>query len=429
MIYNRATVLLLVGFAIMASAATPEWDRFRGGNGNGASDATTIPTTWTAEDYNWQVELPGTGHSSPVIFDGRVFLTCADSGTAERRIVCLSTTDGRTLWRRDYPSQIVAQHPDNGYATATPAVDEHGVVVTWATSQEVVLLALDLDGTEMWRRDLGPFVGPHGTGTSPIIVGDLVVLANEQEDYKVLARAMGQENPEGPAGESFLIAVDRASGETRWQVPRKTTMAPYSTPCVRKTEDGATEIIFSSTSYGVTAVDAATGQTNWEVPDLFEDRCVASPIVAAGFVFASYGHGTSGKLCVAIRPGVSTSGEGREVAYEITRSVPLVPTPLVVGQRLYQWGDNGVVSCLDVSDGKVIWTERVGGNFFGSPVCVADRLYCISKTGEVVVLAASDTFQILARVPLGEPSFATPAIADGVMYLRTASHLYSLGGR
>ena len=108
--------------------------------------------------------------------------------------------------------------------------------------------------------------------------------------------------------------------------------------------------------------------------------------------------------------------------------MPLVPTPLVVGERLFLWTDGGVVSCLEVSTGKVIWRERVAGDFFGSPVCVANRLYCIAKNGDVVVLAASDTFQELARVPLGEPSFSTPAVADGVMYLRTSGHLYSLGG-
>jgi outer membrane protein assembly factor BamB len=421
-------MLYLLILVASAGGAQPDWNRFRGPNGCGLSDAATIPETWKDDDYNWKTALPGTGHSSPVVFGQQVFVTCADANTAERRIVCISTADGSVRWRRDYPSQTVAQHHDNGYATATPAVDSRGVVVTWATSQEVVLLALAHDGTEMWRRDLGPFIGPHGTGTSPVIVDDLVVLANEQEDFKALARVMGREDPHGVAGESFLIGVDRLTGETRWQVPRKSSLAPYSTPCVHKPADGSPELIFSSTSHGVTAIDVASGKVNWEVPDVFADRCVGSPVVAAGLVLASYGHGTAGALCLAVRPGSPAPPREPSVAYEVNSCVPLVPTPLVVGERLFLWTDGGVVSCLEVSTGKVIWRERVAGDFFGSPVCVANRLYCIAKNGDVVVLAASDTFQELARVPLGEPSFSTPAVADGVMYLRTSGHLYSLGG-
>lgn len=426
----RGYLLVLVYLlSVPAVWAEPlEWDRFRGANGAGVSHATTIPVTWTESDYNWTILLPGTGHSSPVVFNKHVYVTCADPDTAERRVLCVDASAGHVVWRRDFPSQKVAQHHDNGYATATPAVDRHGLVVTWATSAEVVLLALAHDGAEMWRRDLGPFVGPHGTGVSPIVVDDRVVLANEQEDYKALARAMGRENPEGPAGASFLIAVDRVTGETCWQVPRASTLAPYATPCVRRLASGAAEIIFSSTSHGVTAIDAVSGTVNWELPDLFSDRCVGSPICAAGLVFASYGHGTTGQLCVAVRPGDAETHAPASVAYEITRTVPLVPTPVVAGDRLYLWADGGVVSCLDVANGTLIWRERVAGNFYGSPVWVDGRVYCIAKNGDVVVLAASDQFQQLARVPLGEASFSTPAVADGVMYLRTASRLFSLGG-
>jgi len=426
----RVSILLgLSCWASLASGAPGEWSRFRGPNGSGLSEATTIPITWSADDYNWHVELPGIGHSSPVICGQRLFVTCGDPDTAERKIICLNTADGSTLWQRTFASQAFAQHHDNSYATATPAADGQGVVVVWPSSQQITLLALAPDGSDMWRRELGPLVGPHGAGASPVIVNDLVVLANEQEDYKVLARVMGQENPDGAAGESFLIAVDRLTGETRWKLPRTSTLAPFSTPCVLTTSDGRQELIFSSTSHGITAVDATSGQVTWQVPDVFTDRCVSSPIVAAGLVFASYGHGSTGNLLLAVRPGARQPAAEPTTVYEVTRNVPLVPTPLVANDRLYLWGDNGVVSCLDAPTGRLIWRVRVAGDFFGSPVHVAGRLYCIAKNGDVVVLAASDTFQELARVPLGEPSFSTPAVADGTMYLRTKSHLYSLGGK
>ncbi len=419
---------VLLGFSPWADSAAGDWSRFRGPNGSGVSDATTVPVVWTDQDYNWKVELPGRGHSSPVVFGTRVYLACADSETAERRFLCLSTKDGGVLWQRDYASQTYRQHRSNGYATATPAVDADGMVVTWATPEDVVLMALTHDGREMWRRHLGPFVGPHGVGCSPIIVDDLVVLANEQEDYRVLARLMGRKEV-GPAGKSFLIAVDRQTGEAKWKVPRETTLAPYSTPCIHTQPDGSREIIFTSTSHGVTAIDVATGKVTWEISDIFEDRCVGSPIVASGLVFGSYGHGVTGKLCLAARPGSSASGSEWSIAFEIKRSVPLVPTPLAVGSRLFLWSDDGVVTCLDLPTGDLVWRDRVSGSFFGSPICVANRLYCIAKNGDVVVLSAADEFEELARVPLGEPSFSTPAVSDGVMYIRTSSHLYSLGGQ
>ncbi len=411
----------------MATLEAEEWDRFRGPNGSGVSDATTVPTEWGNEDYNWKVTLPGEGHSSPVVFGERIFLTCGDAESAERRIVCLSTRDGSTIWRRDYPSRTYRQHRDNGYATATPAVDAKGVVITWATLEEVVLLALDHDGHEMWRRDLGPFVGPHGVGSSPILVDDLVVLANEQEDYKLLARLLGREE-KGPSGESFLIGVDRKTGKTRWKVPRKTTLASYSTPCVHRLENGSAEIVFTGTSHGITAIDSATGKIAWEIPEIFEDRCVGSPVIASGMVIAGYGHGVSGRLCLAARLGATVAEREPSIAYEIRSSVPLVPTPLAVGNLLFLWSDSGVVSCLDLPTGDVIWRKRVSGSFYGSPVCIANRLYCIAKNGDVVVLSAANEFKELARVSLGEPSFATPAVSGGVMYLRTSNHLFSLGG-
>lgn len=422
-------ILLLVLLPSGAVGDEGPWARFRGPHGAGLSGATTVPATWNQDDYNWKVELPGTGHGSPVVWGNRIFLTCGDPDTARRTILCLDVADGHVLWRRDYPSKTYRQHRDNGYATATPAVDAHGVVTTWSTPEEVILLALDLDGGEVWRRGLGPFVGPHGSGTSPIIVEDLVVLANDQEDPRLLARLLGRKEPADEPGKSFLVAVDRGTGATRWEVPRRTTLAAYSTPCLRQSDGGLPELIFTSTSHGVTAVDPATGRVHWEKDDVFSDRCVGSPVSAAGLVIAGFGNGARGTRYVAVRPGSQAEGREPVLAYDVTRSVPLVPTPLVKDGRLFLWADDGVVTCMEVSTGEVIWRNRVGGDFYGSPVCISDRLYCIAKNGEVVVLAASAKYEVLARVPLGEPSYATPAVSNGVIYLRTRSHLFSLGGK
>jgi outer membrane protein assembly factor BamB len=402
------------------------WNRFRGPNGSGIASATTIPIRWTDEDYNWKIELPAPGHSSPVVWGSRVFVTCGTPATALRTVICLDAATGRTLWKHDEPSQPHAQHRDNGYASATPAVDADGVVVTWSTPAAVMLLALDLDGRGLWRRDLGPEISLHGSGSSPILYRDLVVLSNDQEDME-RSPARKPQGP-NPAGRTFLIGIDRKTGQTRWQTDRQTFLAGYSTPCVYREGDRA-ELIFSSTAHGLMGIDPATGAVNWEYGQPFLDRAVISPVVTSELVMAGHGAGLRGTRFLAVRPGSRPQGDKPSLAYAVTQAIPMVPTPLVKDGRLFLWADDGVVSCLRVATGDVVWRERVGGDFFASPIWVDHRLYCVSKTGEVVVLAAADKFEILSRVPLGEPSFATPAVADGVMYLRTRSHLFSLGGR
>jgi outer membrane protein assembly factor BamB len=427
----RNTLIAVVALLVpsVAGAGEGDWTRFRGPDGAGISDASTVPVTWTEKDYNWKVKVPGVGHSSPVLHGKRIFLTSAEPGTARRLVLCLDAADGHTLWQRDYPSKGYRQHSDNSYATATPAADAEGVVVTWTTPDEVLLVALDSEGRETWRRDLGPFVGERGSGTSPILFGDLVVLANDQEDPNQLPENLGKPDPNRPVGKSFLIAVDRRTGKTRWQIERRTALAAYSTPCVYRPQGGPPELIFTSTSHGITGVDPVAGRVTWEIGGLLAYRCVGSPVVAPGLAFAGHGHGIRGTRFVAVRPGSRANGIEPSLAYDVTKSLPLVPTPLVKDGRLFLWGDDGVVTCLRAAAGEVIWRQRVGGSFYSSPVCVDNRLYGVARNGEVVVLAAADKFELLARVPLGEGCFATPAVAGGVMYLRTVAHLFSLGGK
>jgi len=148
--------------------------------------------------------------------------------------------------------------------------------------------------------------------------------------------------------------------------------------------------------------------------------------VASGLVIGTCGVGSRGTRVVAVRPGASRKPD---VVYSVTKDAPYVPVPLAKGELLFLWSDRGTVTCLRAATGEQVWQERLGANFFGSPVCVSDRLYCISKKGQVYVLAAAAEYKRLAVNPLGEGSFATPAVAGGRMYLRTFSHLISIGGR
>jgi len=422
--------LLMIAPAVLLAGAAwgaeGQWSRFRGPNGSGRSAATTVPVRWTEKDYNWKIGLPGPGHSSPVVWGKRIFVTCADPTTARRTLVCVDAPTGRVLWKHEESSKTYRQHRDNSYATATPAVDAQGVVITWTTPEAVMLLALDLQGRELWRRNLGPLISLQGSGSSPILYRDLVVLANDQED---MDRSPGRrKDGPNPAGRSFVVAIDRNSGETRWQTETKTFLAGYSTPCVYQAEGGRPELIFSSTAHGIMALDPDTGKVIWEFGQPFLDRAVISPVVAPGLVIAGHGAGIRGTRCLAVRPGSAGQGTAPTLGYALTKALPMVPTPLVKDERLFLWADDGMVTCLRVATGETVWRERVEGSFYASPVWVDGYLYNVSKKGEVVVLAAGDTFEVCHRIPLGEPSYATPAVAGGVMYLRTSAHLFSLGG-
>ena len=162
---------------------------------------------------------------------------------------------------------------------------------------------------------------------------------------------------------------------------------------------------------------------------MFTYRVVGSPLVAGGLIYANSGGGGKGKPFVAVRPGNPAQGTQPELVYSVPKPVPYVPSPVAKDGRLFLVGDQGIFKCLDAATGQERWQERVGGNYFGSPVLVDDRLYVISRDGELVVLAAADQYQLLARIPLEEPSSSTPAVVDGVMYLRTVSHVMAVGGR
>jgi len=406
----RAVLPILCALGGATSAEAQNWTRFRGPGGAGLGEARAIRATVTEEDVNWRVELAGRGHSSPVVWGERVFVTGADAAAKERFIQCLRARDGGELWRVGDELEPNEQHELNSFAASTPALDAERVYVAWPSGSSLFALALDHAGERVWSRELCPSSARHGSGASPVLAGDVLVVQNDDE-----------------GGASALFGLDRATGETVWKRERETVRASFATPLVLAS-DTRTEVLFASTAHGITSLDPATGELNWEIAGVFEERCVASPVVAGDLLFACAGQGGGGKESVAIDLAKARERSADAVRYRLQRALPYVPTPIAADGLLFLWADGGVVSCLDARDGRERWRERVDGSFFGSPVCVDGRLYAMSRSGELVVVAAGPEFELLSRFDLGEPTEATPAVAGGALFLRTERHLTSIGG-
>lgn len=406
--------LLGVGFIVLLArpAEGQEWPRFRGPNGSGVSRATTVPVRWTEKEFDWRIEFPGKGHSSPVLWGNRLFLTSGLDDTGARVVLCIAADDGRVLWSKRFEGRTHKKHALNSFASATPAVDERRVYLSSATPEEHIVQALDHDGEEAWRVDLGPFKSSHGSGVSPILHEGMVIVPHEHE------------------GDSSLVALDCRSGETRWRIARD-TKTTYTTPCVYRREGRPAALIFTNWKHGITAVNPDDGKTVWETSPFDQkhvETAIGSPIVSGDLVLGTCGWLGYATHTVAVRPDDETPGEAR-VVYRMDRGAPLTTTPLVKDGLLFLWADEGIVTCADAADGTIHWRKRVGGTFYGSPVAAGEAIYCVSADGEAVVLAASKEFRLIARNPLGEGSHSTPAVAGGRMYLRTFSHLISIGGR
>jgi outer membrane protein assembly factor BamB len=400
---------------VRTPAEAQEWTRFRGPNGTGISEAKDIPVTWTEKDFRWRATLPGEGHSQPVIWGDRLFLTSAskDKG-AERYMLCLHASDGKELWQKKLP--LPTQPPRNKgrrVAQGTPPRDKDRVYACFASEEKFLVKAWDHAGKEVWTEDLGPFVSQHGHGASPILFEDKLIVTNDQD------------------ADSFIVALDSKTGKTVWKCPRRGVKenTAYGTPCILERPGKPTEILTTSHAHGVSSLDAKTGKMLWEAKP-FDKRSVISPVVVGDLVFGSCGSGAyTQNFLVAVKLDGKGDVTSSNIAYTLHKGAPYVPTPVAVGNRLFLIDEKGIASAIEAPTGKVVWTERINGGFYGSPVVIDGKIYCCSTQGDVVVYAAADEFKLLSRNPLGEGSESTPCVAGGRLYLRTFSHLVCVGSK
>lgn len=388
----------------------PSSNRFHGPDGSGVYSAPNLPVAWSEDDYLWTKKLPGDGHSSPVVWKGHLYITTSISGEPGSILLCLDPETGDEIWHMSFPSENHNLHQFNTFASATPAVDEHHVYIVWSDHSHFQIAAVDHNGRGVWQKNLGTHHTQHGGGISPLVFEDRLFVQNDCR------------------GPSAIHALNRMTGDTLWKIDRpfdpkgKTS---YSTPLLYQSPWGAPQIIFNSTSSGMTAVDPYTGQVAWQLADLFPKRTIMSPIQVGDLLFSSCGDGNSGFFIAAIKPP-ATRDDQPAIAYQIRKSAPYVPTPVAKDNLLFLVSDGGIATCIDAPTGKEIWKEKLGDTYFSSPIRIDDRIYAVSRRADVVVFKAADQFELLGRTLINQSTHSTPIVADGRLYLRTVSHLYCL---
>lgn len=421
--HSRLALALAAAAALSLSAHAQEWTRFRGPEGTGLGKA-DLPEQLTDKNILWRSPLPGNGHSSPVIWGDRVFVTATPAGTgpadqAQRIVVCVGAKDGKIQWQREFSTGGYRKHADNSFASPSCAVDAQNVYAWFAgpDGSQIVALA-QADGKHIWKQDLGPFTSQHGPGASPVVIDKAVILQSSQD---------------GPG--SFIAAWDGATGKPLWKTELKSGQHAICTPFLYTTpaEKGAApkpQIIGLSSEDGMFGLDPGTGKKIWALAELFKLRCVASPVLLGnGFILGQSGQGQAASE-ISVVKGVNTGKP--EKAYEIVRTGGYVPTPTAIGNLVFLWKENGLVTCVKADTNEQLWSERVEGPYYSSPILVTGsgtpRLYNITRGGELVCLEAGEKFKLLQRFPLGEKnSFATPAVSGGKLFVRTYTQLICIG--
>ena len=393
--------------------SSSDWPQFRGPDGDGISASKNIPLHWNASTSKaWSVEVPGSGWSSPVVADGKVYLTSAvpdGAGDISLNAICMDAGTGKLLWNTGVlhpePGEAKAMHKKNTAASPSPIVAGGRLYVHFG---HMGTAALDLAGKVIWTQTSLKYKPVHGTGGSPALVNGLLVFSGDG------------------AAEPFVAALDAASGAVRWQTPRQTTAKKnfsFSTPQAI-TVKNQVQVISPGSGF-VAAYNPLDGKEIWKVSYGEGYSVVPRPVYAHGLLFLSSGFDAA--VLYAIRPeGAVGDATADHVAWTLKKGAPHTPSVVVVDDSLFCVSDAGIASCVDALTGEVRWSERLAGNFSASPVVAEGRIYFQNETGFTHVVKASKTFELLATNELGERTLASPAVTDGALFIRGETHLFKL---
>jgi outer membrane protein assembly factor BamB len=429
-------LIVLAWVAIVAGAEN--WPSFRGAHARGVSETEKLPVRWntsTGENIAWKVEIPGLGHSSPVIWGDRIFLTTAvstnrhmiferelkgpidrrqDAARQEFRVLGIDKKSGRIVWNElaTLAEPHILRHPHNSYASPTPATDGKRVVAFFGSEG---LFCFTLDGKLVWKKDLGvldqgAFDVPDyqwGTAASPILWRDTVILQVDMHRG------------------SFLAAFDAKTGKELWRTARG-SMPTWSTPTV--IEGASRDELVANGVEHVCGYDPRTGKEVWRLKGT-SMISVPTPFTANGLIYVFSGYFRNMRRSYAIRPGATGDITGsREWLAWMTEDAPYLSTPVIVGDYLYTLSTRGILSGINARTGETLFQQRLGQGtaFSASLIATSEGVYGVNELGEFHIFRAGPKYEEIGRIEMGETVMATPAISDGTLFVRGEKYLYAI---
>lgn len=392
-----------------APVAQAEWPEFRGPGAQGHSPARGLPLEWSeTSNIAWKVPVAGLGWSTPVIANGRVWLTTAvEQRGVSLRAIAFDAATGREVVNVEVfkiPADRRDINPKNSWASPTPVIDGDRIYVHFGADGTA---ALTYAGEIVWKNRF-EYQSQHGAGGSPIVYRDLLIFSCDGSDA------------------AFVIALDKHTGKTKWKTNRGYPAdQAYTTPLVIRVGDQ--DQLISVGAFRARSYDPLTGKEIWRVryDDGFSN--VPRPVFAHGLVYITTGF--QQPELMAIRPDGRGDVTKTHVAWSLKRGAPLTPSPIVVGDELYIVNDGGIASCIDAKTGSVIWQSRLGGTYSASPVYADGRLYFPAEQGVTTVIAPGKEARRLATNRLDGGHLASMAVAGGAIFLRSDTHLYRIAGR
>jgi len=426
-------------FSTGAAPANTNWSQWRGSEGTGISSETNVPTEWSVDkNIKWKTPISGNGQSQPIVWGTKIFLTTdiegevlpgakavehmvegkvfvhPDSVGANRRhtfkVICVDRNTGKVLWEQTAYTGAVYddRHRKGSYASPTPATDGR-YVYAWFGGEGDGLYCYDFNGKLVWKSAVGKIATyGMGPGSSPALYENTVILQCDEGDGK----------------NSFILALDKKTGKEVWKTPRK-VQASWSTPLVVRS-GGRAELITSGNEL-IVSYDPKTGKELWTAKG-HGSNAIATPLAAHGMVFVYAGYPV--KKTFAIKLGGSGDVTSSNVAWQYDKGTAYVPSSILYTDYLYLMSDRGILTCLDAKTGKMIYEGGripVPATFTASPVAFDGKLLLTSEDGDTYVIKAGPKHEVVATNSVGEPVYASPAISDGMIFIRGASNLYCIG--
>ena len=419
-LYDREYPLTQPQTASFAPPKPENWTRFRGPSGQGETSSSDLPTKWSPNSgIAWKTPIPGSGWSSPIVFQNSVFLTTATDENRSCRVIRIDRKSGKIVWNREVFRQVPRKKErENSYATPTPTTDGEHVYAVFGDGS---FAAVDFDGKIVWSNREAQFYSQHGLGASPILYRDLLIMTFDGSAETGELRIGWQL----PWDNSYVIALDKHTGKQRWKTMRGTSRIAHLTPAVLR-EKGRENLILSAAGDVVQAFHPKDGRIVWTV-DSEGEGVVPSPVIGDGLIFTISGF-MKHKICT-----VRTGGKGNvtktHVAWQDDKSIPRVPSMVYQKPYLYSVLDkSGIVVCRQAESGEIVWRERVGGAFYSSPIITPDRIYLLSREGEMVIIKTGSKYELIGKSTIDEPCQASPAVYGNQLFIRSEKSLFCVEG-